>query len=144
MKVKRTFSQIQPKSWIFHKEQKLWVDENGVAWNEEGDKKIRVAKGAEVDLLVENPSDTFIANEQGISRQAINERRSEGWSQEEIEAGKRGRPRPKNYRTPIAEYLGKSVKEAAAEQGVTGAEIYRRYHKAMKTKERQAELAKQQ
>ena len=58
-------------------------------------------------------SDADIARDQGISRQAIHDRRAQGWTQEDIEAGERSEPRKAAYSTPIAQYLGMSVREAA-------------------------------
>ena len=75
-------------------------------------------------------SDAQIAKDQNISRQAINNRRNEGWTQEEIEAGVREEPRKKRYNTNITQALGMSVKEKAAQEGVTPSAIYRRYHMA--------------
>ena len=79
-------------------------------------------------------SDSEIAREQGISRQAIRDRRNQGWSQEEIEAGVRSQPRKSRYSTPISRALGMTVKEAAEKEGVSVGEIYRRFHNTVRSK----------
>lgn len=77
-------------------------------------------------------TDAQIARDQGVSRQAILNRRSEGWTQEEIEKGERAVDRRRVYDTEIARHLGMTVAQAAQEQGVSRGEIYRRF-KALRT-----------
>ncbi len=81
-------------------------------------------------------TDAEIARDQGVSRQAINDRRAQGWSQAEIEAGERSTARKTKYTTAIAAKLGMSVAEKAKQLGVSKSEIYRR----MKRGEKQPEL----
>lgn len=77
-------------------------------------------------------TDAQIADEQGISRQAVHERRANGWTQEQIEKGEREDARPEKYRTTISDHFGMSVREYAAKEGISSSEAYRRYHAAMR------------
>ena len=75
-------------------------------------------------------TDAQIAQEQGVSRQAILDRRNAGWTEEEIRLGKREGSRKSAYNTNISEALGMSVAEAARLEAVSTAEIYRRFRKS--------------
>lgn len=71
-------------------------------------------------------TDAEIAQSQGVSRQAIKDRRYNGWTQQQIEDGFRKQPDNRRYNTGLSKELGRSVAELAEEAGVTVSEIYRR------------------
>lgn len=79
-------------------------------------------------------TDSKIAREQGVTRSAISDRRRKGWTEKEIAAGVRSRPRKNRYSTQITTVLGKPVDAVAEDLKISVSEVYRRYHLALKKK----------
>ena len=70
-------------------------------------------------------TDYQIAREQGVSRQAIHQRRKMGWTDEEILSGERSPANSGRYKTRTMESLGRTVPEIADELGVSSCTVWR-------------------
>ena len=86
-------------------------------------------------------NDSQLAKKLGVSRQAISNRRNRGWTEEEIQSGKRegdGTYGNAHY----TKVLGRPVKEIAEEEGVSRVAVYRRLKRAGSRRSRSAKQAK--
>ena len=70
-------------------------------------------------------TDYQIAREQGVSRQAIHQRRKMGWTDEEILSGERSAANSGRYRTRTLASLGRTVPEIADELSVSKYTVWR-------------------
>lgn len=74
-------------------------------------------------------TDSELARQQNVCRQAIGLRRRTGWTEEEIQKGRRDQPRVRSYQTKISRDLGMSVREYAKRHGMSREDVYRLYRK---------------
>lgn len=74
-------------------------------------------------------SDSELARRLGVTRAAIYARRRAGWTEEEILANRREKAGRATYSTEISRSLGMTVADAAEREGVSRAEIYRRWRR---------------